>query len=195
MYAYGVNYTANNMIFVMLLIVLLIVAGTEGNTLDSDACGNLLGQNSYATLKNDFILQQLLLSGFRAHGLNTYSIRRGGFISEGGSKQQCVTVNYNIECEENTTAVCNNTNCKDKVDFDKKPFFVMWTTFNGSTTTGNILLKQSAFDLRIFGFEFCDVYIDPININITLESPEQIPPSCYDLKASLVEFTTLVSKN
>ena len=177
--------------FFIVLSLLLVVAGTVESA--TDACGEPLQPNSNTTIENDFLVQQLLLAGFRAKGVNSYSIRRGGFTADGGNKRQCIAVTYNITCGENTTEICDNTNCNEELDFDEEPFFVMWTTFNGSSATGNNLLKLSAIDLRVFGFEFCDVYIDPIDIAITLESQEEMLSICYNLRASLVEFTTLVS--
>lgn len=177
----------------IVLSLLVVVAGTVNSA--KDTCGEPLPQNSNTTIENDFLLQKLLLAGFRAEGsgVNSYGIRRGGFTTDGGIKRQCIAVTYNITCGENTTEICDNTNCNEEHDFDKESVFVMWTTFNGSSTTGNVLLKLSAFDLRVFGFELCDVYIDAISINITLASQKEVPSSCYNLRASLVEFTTLVS--
>lgn len=144
------------------------------------------------------------LKAFTAQGVNAYNIRKGGFTRDGGVRQ-CIAVRYNIDCGENTTAVCNRSSCGNQKSATAgteetesyaaaaDEHITLWTTFNGSSTTGNTLLKLSVFDLRVFGFELCDVYIEPIHFNITLDSDEPIPQSCYDIRTALIDFTTWVS--
>lgn len=166
-----------------ILLALLILSTANRAIGDTDACGNQLLYTSRTT-EEDYILQSLLLKGFRMNKVNTYTIQKGGFTLD-VSKRQCIAVHYNIECGENTTAVCNMSKCDSKEGDQVLDMYTLWTTFNGSSTTGNGLLKLTVHDLRVFGFELCDVYIEPIHINITMESPEPISQSCYDYQDSL----------
>ena len=176
------------------LIPILLFTINLAAASDTDACGRDLVYRP-PSISEDSILQQLLLTGFRSaepRGVNSYSSRLGGFNSEGSGSRQCITVTYNITCGENTTTIC------DQCDVDKKndnavQWIYLWTTFNGSSATGNLLLKLNAFDLRVFGFELCDVYNNQVDLDIILESSEPISPGWYDLNAALIEFTRLVS--
>ena len=88
-----------------ILLSVLILSTTNSALSDTDTCGNELFYTSRTT-EEDYILQTLLLDGFRANKVNTYSVQKGGFTSDCG-KRQCIAVHYNIECGDNTTAVCN----------------------------------------------------------------------------------------
>ena len=172
---------------ILLLSVFIINAAAS----DTDACGRELVYRP-PSLSEDSILQQLLLKGFRSaepRGVNSYSSRRGGFNSEGGGNHQCIAVTYNITCGENTTTICDQCDIQN----NSSQRIYLWTTFNGSSATGNLLLKLNVFDLRVFGFELCDVYNNQVDLDIILESSEPISSGCYDLNAALVEFTRLVS--
>lgn len=157
---------------------------------DTDACGiEITYRNTsiYETSK----LQGLLLKGFRSQReVNSYSARKGGFTSAGDNKQ-CITVIYNISCGDNTTEVCNRCNLNDK---NKTEQIYLWTSFNATSSAGSQLLKLDVYDLRVFGFELCDLYNSEVEFNITLESEEEIEfePGCNNLEAALADFTTLV---
>ena len=142
--------------------------------------------------KQNFKLQQLLLAGFRTDKINSYNIRQPeGFTSNGGERQ-CIAVQYNITCGANASEICasmKNDSCKHA---DKWIF--IWTVFNTRTTTGKLLLRITVYDLRVFGFELCDVYKPMITISINLTSKEDMPGNtCYDMCKALADFTTLVS--
>ena len=175
------------------VLILLLTALTESAP-DIDACGNKLIYRQ-PSISKDSTLQTLLLAGFRAEepiGVNSYSSRRGGFTPDGNNRQ-CIAVAYNIECGENTTTICDQCNSSSTMLGESDSRMYLWTTFNGTSVTGNLLLKLNALDLRVFGFELCDIYNNQVTINITLESPKPVSQGCYDLNAALIEFTTLVS--
>ena len=185
-----VSIINSNMAFVVLILLLAVLNDTESAS-DIDACGRKLIYRQ-PSISEDSTLQTLLLAGFRAEepvGVNSYSSRKGGFTPD-GSNRQCIAVAYNIECGENTTTICDQCNSSSTM---AEPDSYLWTTFNGTSETGNLLLKLNALDLRVFGFELCDIYNNQVTINITLESSEPVSPGCYDLNAALIEFTTLVS--
>lgn len=188
------------MAFLILLLSLLSLASLSLVASDRDACGRNFAPYTPEESQEDFLLQQLLMKGFKANDVNKYSIRKGGFTPDGG-KRQCITVHYNIECGENTTAICNRSECDSQKssqpsnnNCNPDEHIILWTVFDGATATGNTLLKLIVLDLRVFGFELCDVYIDPIDVNITLDHYEPAPQSYYDLNTALTEFTTLVRK-
>ena len=145
--------------------------------------------------RRNFQLQQLLLAGFWNEDINSYNIRQpDGFTSNGGGRQ-CITVRYNITCSYNTDEICasmQNDSCNNA---DNWRF--IWTVFNTRTTTGRMLLNITVYDLRVFGFELCDVYKPTINISINLNSTDDKPVPgkilCYDMCKALEDFTTLVS--
>ena len=57
-----------------------------------------------------------------------------------------------------------------------------------------MLLRITVYDLRVFGFELCDVYKPMIRISIDLIADEVMPGNiCYDMCKALSDFTTLVS--
>lgn len=142
--------------------------------------------------RQNFQLQQLLLAGFRSEKINSYNIRQpDGFTSNGGERQ-CIAVQYNITCGSNTDEICasmQNDSCKNADNW-----IFIWTVFNTRTTTGKMLLRITVYDLRVFGFELCDVYKPMIRISINLTSDEVMPGNvCYDMCKALADFTTLVS--
>ena len=142
--------------------------------------------------RQNFKLQQLLLAGFRSEKINSYNIRQPeGFTSNGGERQ-CITVQYNITCGANTDEICasmRNDSCKHADDW-----IFIWTVFNTRTITGRMLLRITVYDLRVFGFELCDVYKPTIRISINLTSDDDMPGNtCYDMCKALADFTTLVS--
>ena len=178
------------MAFIIVVLLLLTVLNDTESARDKDACGRSLTYRQ-PSISEDYTLQKMLLKGFRAEkpsGVNSYSSRKGGFTRD-GSNRQCIAVTYNIKCGENTTTICEQ--CDNSTTEGSRLY--LWTTFNGTTDNGNLLLKLNALDLRVFGFELCDIYNNQVNINITLEDKESVSPGCYDLNAALIDFTTLVS--
>ena len=124
----------------------------------------------------DFFLQQILLSGFRQDNLNRYNISQGGFTSDPDNvPPPCIPVQYYID-----VPVCPN---------NKHTF--IWTVFNAKSQTGTILLKLTVFDLRVFAFELCDPYKDPVDISISMSDADP-DIDCQSMKRALTDFTTLV---
>lgn len=123
----------------------------------------------------EFRLQQMLLSGFRQNDVNRYNISQGGFTSDPDNvPPPCIPVQYYIdECPNDT-------------------YIFIWTVFNAKSETGTTLLKLTVYDLRVFGFELCDIYKTPVDISIAM--PEVEPDKdCQNMKRALTDFTTLVS--
>ena len=123
----------------------------------------------------EFLLQQKLLSGFRQNDVNRYNISQGGFTSDSDNvPPSCIPVQYYIdECPNDT-------------------YIFIWTVFNAKSQTGTILLKLTVFDLRVFAFELCDAYKDPVEISISLAGADS-SKDCQNMKRALTDFTTLVS--
>ena len=123
----------------------------------------------------EFLLQKMLLSGFRHNNLNRYNISQGGFTSDSNNvPPPCIPVQYYIdECPNDT-------------------HIFIWTMFNAKSQTGTILLKLTVFDLRVFAFELCDIYKPPVEISISLPDAEP-NRDCQNMKRALTDFTTLVS--
>lgn len=171
----------------ILFLGLHVFVSVDITSADTDACGRDLDLG-YRVPSNqeDSILEQLLLKGFRSQlptGVNSFSLRQVGFTPE-GSRLQCITVTYNL----NTTANISN-HCEEK---NVTQWIYLWTAFNGTTDTGNYLLKLNAFDLRVYGFELCDAFNNHVMLNITLESSDLELSDCDDLDAALTAFTRLV---
>ena len=124
-----------------------------------------------------FLLQQMLLSGFRQNDVNRYNISQGGFTSDSDNvPPPCIPVQYYIDKCPNDTHI------------------FIWTVFNAKSQTGTILLKLTVYDLRVYGFELCDIYKEPVDISIVL--PDADPNrDCQNLKRALTDFTTLVSSS
>ena len=166
----------------------------------SGLVGKLLGDKQLSSTlsasEQEFDLQQLLLAGFRRNELNTYNIRRFGFTSNGGT-ERCIVVRYLIQCN-NTNEICTNDLLSNKCDLEGEnttEWAFLWSSFNTGTDIGKILLELAIFDLRVFGFELCDVYQDPVHVTIVLNSsdPRIATKSCNSICNVLLDFTTLVS--
>ena len=71
-------------------------------------------------------------------------------------------------------------------------YIFIWTVFNAKSQTGTILLKLTVFDLRVFAFELCDAYKDPVDISISLAGADP-SKDCQSMKRALTDFTTLVT--
>jgi hypothetical protein len=125
----------------------------------------------------EFLLRRKLLSGFRQNDVNRYNISQGGFTSDPDNvPPPCIPVQYYIdECPNDT-------------------YIFIWTVFDSKSQTGTILLKLTAYDLRVFSFELCDIYKPPIDISIALPDVEP-NKDCQNMKKALADFTTLVSLN
>ena len=157
---------------------------------------DLLFSNSNSTEEKrehtvqDFYVQQLLLTGFgRNDSVNRYNIRQGGFTSNSDNVvPPCIPVQYKFQCK--------NGGCQSLIDMPQCPEWVyMWTMFNAESLTGNILLRLTVYDLRVFGFELCDAYKTPVDISLNLELNNTILSKlhCQDICKALTDFTTLVS--
>ena len=141
--------------------------------------------------QQDFKLQQLLLAGFRNYKLNSYNIRQPeGFTSDGGERQ-CIAVKYNITCDSNAEEICASMRNNSCINSDEWIF--IRTVFNARSATGSLLMRITVYDLRVFGFQLCDVYKPTISISIDLASEDYMPQTCYDICKALSDFTTLVS--
>ena len=146
-----------------------------------------------------FDLQQLLLEGFRMNDVNTYNIRRFGFTSDGGT-ERCIIVRYDIMCND-TNKMCTNELFSNRCDFEgdvnATEWSFLWSSFDTLTYVGKILLKLAIFDLRVFGFELCDVYKNPVTVTFILNSSDPriaMQPSCESICDALLDFTALVSQ-
>ena len=125
----------------------------------------------------EFLLRQMLLSGFRQNDVNRYNISQGGFTLDSDNvPPPCTPVQYYIdECPNDT-------------------HIFIWTVFNAKSQTGTILLKLTVYDLRVYGFELCDIYKHPVEISMSLPDAEP-NRDCQNMKRALTDFTTLVSLN
>ena len=154
--------------------------------------------SSYIFSSEDtFDIQQLLLEGFHVNKVNTYNIRRFGFTADGGV-EQCIIVNYFFQCDSITDEACavwlNKTYGWHSDNPEAIEWSFLWSSFDTSSTVGEILLNLAIYDLRVFGFELCDVYKDPVNITLTVNSsdPRISSNSFKNLCIGLLELTALV---
>lgn len=144
----------------------------------------------------EFELQQVFLAGFRRNLSNAFNIRRFGFTSDGGT-ERCIIVRYNILCND-TDKICTNEFISDKCGQENNTDWTfLWTSFDAQNDVGKILLNLAVYDLRVFGFELCDIYLDPINVTFSLNSSDLrlATKSCNNVCNVFRLFTTLVSTN
>ena len=158
---------------------------------------SLRGEELTAASDQEFDLQQLLLAGFRRNEVNAYNIRRFGFTSNGGT-ERCIIVRYIIQCND-TNEICTHDLLSNRCEFEGEKniteWAFLWSSFDTWTDVGKILLELAIFDLRVFGFELCDVYQDPVDVIIILNSsdPRIATTFCDSICNVLLDFTTLVS--
>ena len=158
---------------------------------------------SYFLLESDddFDLRQLLLTAFRRNPANVYNIRRFGFTNDGGT-ERCIVVRYFIQClgNDSLNEICTdiiNKTCG--IDQESTEWTFLWTSFDTGNIVGQILLRLAVFDLRVFGFELCDVYKQPVNVTFVLDlnsgsSDRKIySKSCDTMCRVMLDFTTVVS--
>ena len=145
--------------------------------------------------EEQFELQQLLLAGFRRNLSNYYNIRRFGFTADGGT-ERCIIVQYNIRCYDlDMKETCTDSLNDICVQEDHNIWTFLWTSFETQKSdVGRILLKLAMFDLRVFGFELCDVYQDPVHVTFSLNSSDLrlTTKSCDNICNVFHLFTTLV---
>ena len=160
-----------------------------------------LGSHLLLESDDDFDLRQLLLTTFRKNPSNTYNIRRFGFTKDGGT-ERCIVVRYYIQCLNSSDDTLNET-CTDVInktcgiDQENTDWTFLWTSFDTGNIVGRILLRLAVFDLRVFGFELCDVYKLPVTVTFTLDlnSGSKIySKSCDTICKVIRDFTTLVSQ-
>ena len=180
------------------LLLLILLTSAVSILKANHLCTNLSTSEAYLFAAEDtYDIQQLFLEGFRTNRVNAYNLRRFGFTGDGGV-EQCIIVNYIFQCDNSTGKACTdvfNRTCGEKTDdVEAIEWSFLWTTFDTSNTIGKILLNLAIYDLRVFGFELCDVYKDPVNITLTLNSsdPRIYFSSCDNICIGLLEFTTLV---
>ena len=135
-------------------------------------------------------IQKLLLAGFNYNEDNRFNVLKGGFTSKRDAKQ-CIPVNYKIDWNCTSTEACYNNS--QQMCFKSDDFFYLWTVFDATTIAGDILIRLAAYDLRVFGFELCDIYREPVEIKITILEEVYIPINCFSLCKGLVDFTMQVS--
>ena len=154
---------------------------------------------SSKNVAEEYCLQQLILKGFQqfqdefGNPVNRYNIRQGGFTSDLNIIHPCIPVQYNFECSDSAATLAKTCPLPSNKEPCQK-WIYMWTMFKANTLTGQVLLKLTVYDLRVFGFELCDPYKPQVNITIKLESHTDLSgTSCQELCRALADFTTLVS--
>ena len=182
-------------------ILLLLCTSVFVSVKAHHPCNSLDDKQSSSTTtpEQELVLQQLLLAGFRKNELNAYNLRgRFGFTSTGGT-ERCIVVRYFIqqtECKD-TNETCTNDFLSNKCKINATEWAFLWSSFDTQLGIGKILLELVIFDLRVFGFELCDVYQDLVDVTIVLNSsdPEIATKSwhCKSICNVLLYFTTLVS--
>ena len=180
-------------------LLLLILLTSAVSILKADhLCTHLSTSEAYLFAAEDtYDIQQLFLEGFRTNRVNAYNLRRFGFTGDGGV-EQCIIVNYIFQCDNSTGEACSdvfNRTCGEKTNnVEAIEWSFLWTTFDTSNEIGRILLNLAIYDLRVFGFELCDVYKDPVTITLVINSsdPTIYFSSCDHICIGLLEFTKLV---
>lgn len=160
-------------------------------------CSGVDSSSSLVPSEDEFELQQVFLAGFRRNLSNYYNIRRFGFTADGGT-ERCIIIQYNIECND-TNEICTDGVLSDKCSLDNNTvtdWTFLWTSFEAQySDVGKTLLMLAVYDLRVFGFELCDIYQEPVHVTFSLNSsdPRLATKSCSSMCNVFHLFTTLVS--
>ena len=147
---------------------------------------------------NNYDLHRILERGLANDSQNLYNIQKARFQRKTESRVACLSVGYQLECSSQNCFINNDTaslDCTTNVNRTKIEF--LWSSFDTNTALGDILLKYTIYDLRIFGFEWeddCELYQDAVNINILVDDlPDGPCVSKHELCTALQYITTLVS--
>ena len=196
-YIIAINFvvSVNMMKFLLVLLPILFLIGINFTRIESTSnknCDIFTESSELSLTSNDdeFNIQALLLAGFNYNDRNHYNILKGGFMSNSHEKQ-CIPVNYTVEWNCTSNEACYNNTLS--MCLQSGEFSYLWTVFDPTTRTGNVLIDLVVYDLRVFGFELCDIYKEPVEIKITLIEEFFVPINCFSLCTALANFTTMVS--
>ena len=147
---------------------------------------------------DNYDLHHQLEEGLAHYSKNLYNIQKAKLHDKTTSKIACLPVNYTLQCRSsdgNCSLLSNKTGSVCDNDINGIDIIFLWSSFDTSTTLGNLLLTYTIYDLRVFGFGWeddCYVY-DNSTTNITIFMDESLCVTKDDLCSALQYITTLVS--
>ena len=169
----------------------------EDSTYKDEFCK---GFNADTVTNSDGYKLHQILEGGLANGVqNLYNIQKARLQSKSESRIACLLTTFELICEPQDCALMidNDTNSNYRTnDINGTRIEFLWSSFDTSTALGDILLKYTMYDLRVFGFEWennCELYQNAVTLTINILVDKTQCVSRRDLCVALQYITTLVS--
>lgn len=149
-------------------------------------------------VESNYELHRVLEDGLANNSKNLYDIQKARFKHKSESRIACLSVQYELKCISQdgncSLLISNGTSSECSINVNGSHTSFLWSSFDTRTFLGDMLLRYTIYDLRVFGFEWegdCDQYQDPFNITILLD---EIPcVTKEEVCRSLEYLSTLVS--